>query len=680
MHSFFTENTDYLLFVAASAAICAVLHWHFWRRKRTGLLAWLVLAVFTFGGWFLVNHADEVERAHLQQIVEGYAPTYARELELLGHERITQATRPDDPDYLRMIDAEKRWLTANHAINDIYTMRRQPNGRFILLVDSETDYNNDGKIEGREVRTPIGRTYPSVFMAMNEAITTGFPRFEKTIYGDAWGEWVSAIVPLRDSHGKVDAILGVDFDAALWLTGIKRARWSTIRYLVLLLAAFTAITVVAAFLVAKRDLRNEKSQQRALLHEKAKLETLVNSIDGIVWECDASTSAFRYVSEQAERILGFKPAEWLSTPEFWRKRLHPGDEWARLECERLVQKNRPYSLQYRLLASDGRSVWIRENAAVMVDEHGQAVLIRGVYRDITSEVLAAEELEKANSALIESSRHAGMAEIATGVLHNVGNVLNSINVSGSLIRERLRHSKQAQLSQIATLLHDHRTAFADFVTLDPRGAFVPELVTRVSAALEDERGEITRELGLIVENIGHVKEIVARQQNYAKQGDMLEPLDTAELVENAVRISVASGTLSGLEVVREFQPSTRMLADKHKTLQILVNLMRNARQAMEATPEKPKQLFLSITGDGDNRVRIGVRDTGIGIAPGNLGKLFAHGFTTKKDGHGFGLHSGALAAREMGGALTVSSEGVGLGAHFTLEMPAFREAAHANFT
>jgi signal transduction histidine kinase len=123
-----------------------------------------------------------------------------------------------------------------------------------------------------------------------------------------------------------------------------------------------------------------------------------------------------------------------------------------------------------------------------------------------------------------------------------------------------------------------------------------------------------------------------------------------------------------VEVVREFENVPPMNVDKHKLLQILVNLVRNAKYACQESERVDKQMTVRVA-NGDGRIKISVIDNGVGIPPENLTRIFNHGFTTRKDGHGFGLHSGALAAKEIGGSLNVHSDGPGQGAAFTLELP-----------
>jgi C4-dicarboxylate-specific signal transduction histidine kinase len=121
-------------------------------------------------------------------------------------------------------------------------------------------------------------------------------------------------------------------------------------------------------------------------------------------------------------------------------------------------------------------------------------------------------------------------------------------------------------------------------------------------------------------------------------------------------------------VIREFEDVPPINVEKHKILQILVNLIRNAKYACQDSGRLDPKMTVRVT-NGAGRIKISVIDNGIGIPPENMIRIFNHGFTTRKDGHGFGLHSGALSAKEMGGSLTVQSDGVGKGAMFILELP-----------
>jgi signal transduction histidine kinase len=280
-----------------------------------------------------------------------------------------------------------------------------------------------------------------------------------------------------------------------------------------------------------------------------------------------------------------------------------------------------------------------------------------------------ETQEQMHKQMLTLSRHAGMAEVATGVLHNVGNVLNSVNVSNSLIREKLRGSEIASLTKLSKLLQKHLTDLPLFLTADSKGKLVPNFIIQLAAQLESEHQLLQQEQDQLTRNIEHIKEIVAMQQNYARSSGFRERVAVPSLIEDALRINVAGLNRHGVTVVRHFTDVPQATVDKHKVLQILVNLVHNAKYALDATEGREKILTIGIAPNGENRFKITVTDNGVGIPAENLTKIFSHGFTTRKDGHGFGLHSGANAAREMGGNLTVQSDGPGKGATFTLDLP-----------
>jgi signal transduction histidine kinase len=169
-------------------------------------------------------------------------------------------------------------------------------------------------------------------------------------------------------------------------------------------------------------------------------------------------------------------------------------------------------------------------------------------------------------------------------------------------------------------------------------------------------------------NIEHITEIVAMQQTYARVSGVSESVDLSELIEDALRMNNAALVRHGIELVRQLEQTPPVTTDRHKVLQILVNLIRNAKYACDDSRRPEKQIRLQLE-SSNNRVRISVIDNGIGIPAENFARIFNHGFTTRKEGHGFGLHSAANAARELGGSLIARSDGHEKGACFTLELP-----------
>jgi PAS domain S-box-containing protein len=291
------------------------------------------------------------------------------------------------------------------------------------------------------------------------------------------------------------------------------------------------------------------------------------------------------------------------------------------------------------------------------------------FRDITERKQAERNLEDLHKQLLDASRQAGMAEVATNVLHNVGNVLNSVNVSSSLASEYVRKSKAANLTKLAALFQEHKDDLATFLTSDPKGMQVPGYLVSLGEHLAEERDLILKELQSLSTNVEHIKDIVAMQQNYSKLTGVMEPLPLADLVEDALRMNAAALGRHGAQVIRKYSDVPPVLVEKHKVLQILVNLIRNAKYALDESGRPDKQLTVHVAKNGAGFAYVSVADNGVGIPPENLTRIFAHGFTTRKNGHGFGLHSAALAAKELGGSLTASSDGLGRGATFVLELP-----------
>jgi signal transduction histidine kinase len=281
------------------------------------------------------------------------------------------------------------------------------------------------------------------------------------------------------------------------------------------------------------------------------------------------------------------------------------------------------------------------------------------------------KLDASRKALVETARAAGMSEIATGVLHNVGNVLNSVNVSASLVGEKVRGLRSQDLARAMKIVVDSGDDLGRFCQEHPKGkAFYPLLKT-LTEQLAKEREALLSEIAAMNEGLDHVKELVKAQQGYAALGSgVMEQVEPARIVESAYGFcSRAVEEVKGLAIARDYGALPQARLDRHRAIEILVNVIQNALQSLRDARRTDPSLELSVTAVGDDRLRFEVTDNGVGIAAENLTRIFAHGFTTKSDGHGFGLHAAANAATEMGGTLTAHSDGPGLGATFTLEVP-----------
>jgi signal transduction histidine kinase len=283
------------------------------------------------------------------------------------------------------------------------------------------------------------------------------------------------------------------------------------------------------------------------------------------------------------------------------------------------------------------------------------------------------QLATVTQQLIASARLAGMAEVATGVLHNVGNVLNSVNISANMIAEKLDRSAASNLSRATEMIESHKDDLAAFLTADEKGMQLPRYFSMVGKAVVEENAAIRGELSSLASGIEHIKRIVQLQQSSAKASTIRAAVDPLTVVEDALRMSLPSLERHGIAIVRQIQSPGVVEIDAHKTVQILVNLIANAKNAVrDAAGVKSPTITIglrAIERDGAGSLQYEVADNGVGISPEILSQLFRHGFTTRPEGHGFGLHSAVNAAREMGGNLTAASEGIGCGARFTLEIP-----------
>ncbi len=279
------------------------------------------------------------------------------------------------------------------------------------------------------------------------------------------------------------------------------------------------------------------------------------------------------------------------------------------------------------------------------------------------------QIEQTHKELVQISRQAGMAEVATGVLHNIGNVLNSVNVSANIVADRVGESRLERLADAVRILEAHGSDLAGFLRDDPKGRRVVPYLGKLVHHLGEEQATTLRELESLTKSVEHIKAILAAQQGLARVSGVIEKVSLAPLFEDALQVNRMGLERHGIRVVREFEPIPPIMADKHRILQILLNLIRNAKEAIKAAAPPDPVLYLRLQAHGADRVRLQVQDTGVGLKPEHLTSIFSHGFTTKRDGHGFGLHMGALAARQMGGTLVAESAGPGRGATFTLELP-----------
>ncbi len=431
-----------------------------------------------------------------------------------------------------------------------------------------------------------------------------------------------------------------------------------------------------------RDITREKIAEDQFQLMRSAVTFATDSIQILHTAADGLSTTV-YANPSFERTTGWPVDELINEPitamqgwfePYWRKILD------------LVGRGDEHAIEVQVPFRDGPMVWLEASAKVVEQRPDGAIRWVVVSRNVDERHEAqqrildgARELQDMHSQLVAMARQAGMAEIANNVLHNVGNVLNSVNVSVGLVSGTIRDSKLQGLAKAVQLMNDHAGDLGDFLTRDEKGVRLPGYFNKLVTALQGEHEAITDELGSLIKSVDHIKNIVGTQQSYSGAASVIEAVGVGELLEDALRMNAGALARHQVLIVRDYTETPVLLLDKSRVLQILVNLIANAKQAMDRVTDRAHCLTFHLEeadGDAGRRLRIIVEDNGEGILPENMAHLFIHGFTTRKEGHGFGLHSCALAAKEMGGSLTARSDGPGQGAAFTLELP-YKAAGNA---
>lgn len=331
---------------------------------------------------------------------------------------------------------------------------------------------------------------------------------------------------------------------------------------------------------------------------------ILETLDAIVWEADALTLEFTYVSKGAERILGFRPDQWIGKPGFWESLIHPDDRKRTVAfCRSAIEHCNDHQFEYRAIAADGREVWLHDIVRIVVDNDGMPRLLRGVMTDITDRIEAQQQL-------LQSQKMDAIGRLAGGLAHDFNNILAAIMNYAAFIRDEP---------------HDAHAVAAD--------------ATEIVAAGE-RAAALTRQL-LVFSR---------RETPHA------EPLDLREVItEHSKMLRRMIG--ESIELHLDLSRGPTVVADRIQMEQVLLNLAVNARDAM------PQGGPLSISLDQhDGCVRLRVRDAGVGMSESVRARAFEPFFTTKESSRGTGLGLSTVygIVKELGGSIALHSvEGEG---------------------
>ena len=283
---------------------------------------------------------------------------------------------------------------------------------------------------------------------------------------------------------------------------------------------------------------------------------------------------------------------------------------------------------------------------------------------------AEKEKDSLYRRLIESSRLAGNSEIATGVLHNVGNILNSVNISVGIVLDKINESRLPALIEVIKLVVQNKNDIGKYLTEDEKGKLLIPYFDQIGKYLESEYEKLKKEAGNITDKLEHIKAIIQTQQKVAAVRDLAENAPITEFIERAIQINSSAFDRHHITLEKQYLTNEEVYVDTVKFMQIMINLLSNAKYALDSVKNpEDRKIVIKVEKQSDLHFRIMVKDNGIGINKENFSKIFQFGHTTREKGHGFGLHTSALHAKEIGGQLLVHSDGVGQGAEFTLIIP-----------
>jgi PAS domain S-box-containing protein len=408
--------------------------------------------------------------------------------------------------------------------------------------------------------------------------------------------------------------------------------------------------------------------ERKKAEEKMNLfRNLIERSNDCIFAVEPKWGRFIDVNNRACDSLGYTRKEFLNTVTMKNiEESVPDDSTWQQQIQELREKGDIVKeALYR--RKDGTKFFV-ETSLKLTNQDKQEYII-AIARDITERKRAEAKLKAAQEKLLETARKVGMAEVATGVLHNVGNVLNSVSVTAESIQKRIRSSKITYLGDAVTLLEEHSNELGNFMMKEERGRKLPVFLANLSKELVDEQERCLEALEALTKHVQHVADIIQLQQSYSNTKGLIEPTSIEELIEDAIQINAEALSRNNVEVRREIADLPAILLDRHKVLQILTNLISNGIYALSKSDKDEKKLEINVRKLDNDNIQIEVCDNGIGISEENMTRIFEHGFTTKKKGHGFGLHSTALSVNELNGSIKAHSDGIGQGAIFTIKLP-----------
>lgn len=415
-----------------------------------------------------------------------------------------------------------------------------------------------------------------------------------------------------------------------------------------------------SFLFSVKDITDEKKAEEELI----RITQAVESSSDAIGVADPMGNHF-YQNASFTKLFNYELEEF-------NDRLHPSVLYANAHIAEdvfsTIMAGNFWSGEIEMVNKDGHKFPVLLRANAIKDNEGKTIGLVGTHTDITERKKAEAELAAAQQELVEKAHQAGMADIATGTLHNVGNILNSVKTSAQIIGDILGSSSISGFQKANNMLRDNIDRIDDFITKNPKGKKLMQYYLKLEDGFNAEHKRTMEQITRLMDKVNAIVDVIAAQQSYAGASGLTEEYNLSEVVEDALTMQSGSTTRYGVSILKDFHDIPQVPIQKTKLVHILINLIKNAKESMIEIQQQHRKLTVSI--DSNNgAIFLKINDTGSGIAHENLEKIFSHGFTTKQDGHGFGLHSSANYMKEMGGRMWAESEGEGKGATFVLRFP-----------
>lgn len=332
------------------------------------------------------------------------------------------------------------------------------------------------------------------------------------------------------------------------------------------------------------------------------------------------------------------------------------------------QKQEFKNVQFNFTTQSAKRLYLNYTNSFIRDGRNNILGNICIITDISEIIAFQEQLNIQHRQMLDLAHQAGMAEIATNVVHNIGNVLNSVNISSEKVSEILNTTKLDGFIEATQLLTEHQDNLYEFFTNDYRGKVLINYYIELSKILKQENDQMKEESKIMHEKIELIKTAISIQQNYAHSQDLSEPIELSMLLDESIKIMspICKKNRIKIEISILINQNFTVIAPRIKLLNIIINLLKNAIEAI-ISAKKESDRYIKIVVEGNNgNTEIKIRDNGIGISEENMKHIFEYGFSTKTDGHGFGLHFCANAVKEMGWKLKAQNNSPESGAEFII--------------